>query len=368
MSKSRSRKVADLAGGTYELEFKGNTAVLADHSADIAEMVAGAEDFFSTPSYSGTVLRYTGPDVSGTTFGVPQANLSSVILQNCSNGVIGTNGSSPLILGTASEERLRIDASGNIGIGTSSPDAMLHVAGNAQVDGSIIVKKSGAPLLMQGTSTDLNESGYNYISFKNAVGSEAAWMGYGINDGSFKINKNGSGTGNLEVRGNNSDIVLHSGSNTEHRHYAGGNHVLTLNASTIRNEPNAGQSTMWKVETPATSLWGSNTFCLVSNNSGYGRLFYEIWIWGIHGSYGYAYVSGNVSRYGNEFYVFNNDTAGVNIIFESGLSGDVSRNGISLQRTVTSSSYSYQAVVKTYSPQNISVSVPTGGVLRHKGF
>src|SRR2546422_2102649 len=35
---------------------------------------------------------------------------------------------------------MTIGSSGNIGIGTASPAAMLHVAGNAQVDGNIAAK------------------------------------------------------------------------------------------------------------------------------------------------------------------------------------------------------------------------------------
>jgi hypothetical protein len=43
-------------------------------------------------------------------------------------------GAYPLVLGTNNAERMRIDSSGNVGIGTSSPAAKLHVAGEVRID------------------------------------------------------------------------------------------------------------------------------------------------------------------------------------------------------------------------------------------
>ena len=193
-----------------------------------------------------------------------------------------------------------------------------------------------------------------------------------------------SGTDYIEIQNENTlgrtDLLFSDGSSGNYgllgydhandtlRGYAGGSQAITISSSTITNEPNAGKSTMWYVASPSTDTWSSDKFALVINNSGYGRLFYDIWIWAIHGSYGYCHASGNVSRYGNEFYVNNNDMAGANVIFQSNIGGNVSSNGISLQRTIVNPNYSYRAVVKTYSPHDISVSSPDGGILRHRGF
>jgi len=54
---------------------------------------------------------------------------SAAALYNYENGY--------LALGTNAAERLRIDTSGNVGIGTTTPTAKLHVAGNLVVDGEI---------------------------------------------------------------------------------------------------------------------------------------------------------------------------------------------------------------------------------------
>ena len=48
-----------------------------------------------------------------------------------------TNGSAPVIFKTASTERMRIDSSGNVGIGTTGPTEKLHVSGNILATGDV---------------------------------------------------------------------------------------------------------------------------------------------------------------------------------------------------------------------------------------
>jgi len=66
-----------------------------------------------------------------------------IFLSNDSDQYITANATSNyLVLGTANQERLRINSTGNVGIGTVSPSSSLHVA--AEANHSIILERSGA--------------------------------------------------------------------------------------------------------------------------------------------------------------------------------------------------------------------------------
>jgi fibronectin-binding autotransporter adhesin len=91
------------------------------------------------PTYTGTAIQQYGAGASGTSCGLSNASLGVLRFQNGSAGLIYTNGSSPIVFGTTSAERMRIDSSGNVGIGTSSPGYKLDVAGSARLTNAQIL-------------------------------------------------------------------------------------------------------------------------------------------------------------------------------------------------------------------------------------
>jgi hypothetical protein len=71
---------------------------------------------------------------------------------------LGTTDAQPLVLGTNSVERARLDAAGNLGLGTNTPSERLTVRGNAHVLGE------GNPAAQGFTSTNLDYPTAVYVS------------------------------------------------------------------------------------------------------------------------------------------------------------------------------------------------------------
>ena len=101
-------------------------------------------------------------DVSGTVFiadgnqlqiGVSGTSGLQLIGQTGTQALVGSMGSEPLILRTASVERARINASGNVGIGTTSPAALLDVSGSLLVSAASSTIKHAVRTVQNGGLT-----------------------------------------------------------------------------------------------------------------------------------------------------------------------------------------------------------------------
>jgi hypothetical protein len=84
-------------------------------------------------------------------FGTTAANFSSVVTSGAnSNGLmVGTLTSDPIIVGTNDTERMRITSAGNVGIGTSSPQAKLHVSNSSS---GLLFSEDGSKAVIIGTN------------------------------------------------------------------------------------------------------------------------------------------------------------------------------------------------------------------------
>lgn len=69
-------------------------------------------------------------------------NLSWLLSGNVASAshFLGTTNSQPLVFKTNNTERMRLLANGNLGIGTDSPGALLHVNGSAKINGNNILE------------------------------------------------------------------------------------------------------------------------------------------------------------------------------------------------------------------------------------
>ena len=92
----------------------------ASSTAGMVQIEAQQSNYWTGPTYAGTSINQYGSAATGTTCGISNANLGALCFQNNSNALIWANGGIPIIFGTASIERARIDSSGNLIVGTTS--------------------------------------------------------------------------------------------------------------------------------------------------------------------------------------------------------------------------------------------------------
>lgn len=99
---------------------------------------------FQSMSNTAASIRFVNQSVFNMFVGT-ESSTGGFIFANTApfSAVIGHHGAHPVSLCTNLQERVRVDAFGNVGINTTNPTERLHVLGNARVTGTIFGNVSG---------------------------------------------------------------------------------------------------------------------------------------------------------------------------------------------------------------------------------
>jgi hypothetical protein len=155
------------AGGSEDATFTPTERMRIDSSGNVGIGTGSPSSLFEVNKGSaGTLATFT--DGVNSNFVVETASLITT--------VGNTGGSTALAFKSSNTERMRIDASGNVGIGTSSPSERLHVAGLAKADSGFLI---GNAYLYEGAIDQVNMrigTDGPYLEFLDA-GSNVAEVG-----------------------------------------------------------------------------------------------------------------------------------------------------------------------------------------------
>ena len=168
--------------------FEVNAYSTARSSANTgtARIEAQSNDYWTGTTYTGTSILQSGSAATGTTCGLPNANLGSLTFQNGSAGLINTNGSTPIVFATTSSERMRIDSSGNIGIGKTNPSTILDVNGTitatafaGPLTGNATTASACTGNSATATNLSTTKDNWNTNGTISATVGQLAWKNYG---------------------------------------------------------------------------------------------------------------------------------------------------------------------------------------------
>lgn len=132
----------------------------------------------------------------------PNAN-SNITHRGTGILVLSTNESAPIVLSTSNTEAMRILPNNNVGIGTSAPTSLLHVAGTANFEGNTNIgtadnRYNTARLNVH--NGDLKVAGASVVSGSThsfIQGLHLAWNRGGAGGASFIMNQSGTGAGGI---------------------------------------------------------------------------------------------------------------------------------------------------------------------------
>ena len=145
-----------------------------------------------------SAINVSGSSASRIQFGVGSTRYG-IIYQDASNFMqIATTTALPISFVTNNTERMRLDSSGNLGIGTTSPTNKLDVKGVLGVQRSTIAETS--TLTMEAGEFDIKASPYGYsIRFFNGTGGSSSEKARIDTSGNLLVGTTGAGGSKFRV-------------------------------------------------------------------------------------------------------------------------------------------------------------------------
>jgi hypothetical protein len=110
-----------------------SNATLASRVIFQSSTTNGASGVISIPNGTGVIASWSAQNSSDVANGANIAMRASDTDMSVRSGITGTGTYLPMTFFTGGSERMRVDTSGNFGIGTTSPGAKLDVAGNLRL-------------------------------------------------------------------------------------------------------------------------------------------------------------------------------------------------------------------------------------------
>ncbi len=176
-----------VAGSSVETLFASNSGATTGYSRLSVKNDIGQGPIF---------LSYGSAFPGTSTFsGLPWANLSLIAASSATGVVIENAATAPLLFAIHDAEKMRIDTNGNVGIGTTTPNALAKLDVNGAIYSTSLYVKS-----MQSTNTRFQQSSDALQSGLFVVGSDFAASGGYL---SFNRQSGLNSYGSLQVGDNN---------------------------------------------------------------------------------------------------------------------------------------------------------------------
>lgn len=252
---------------------------------------------------------------------IPSAQVQGYIASGTS--AIGANGdlliaprttvatSIRFITGTTPTERVRVDGSGNVGIGTSSPDSKLHIESSV----------AGESLIFTNTNTDVNANNKFGLTIRES----------GVDQIYLRYRRDGTGVAEL-IQRNNSSLVFGT-DNTERMRIAASGNVGIGTSSPGANLQVAGNAlfggTLSSCSSPSIGLSSGSTaeFIFSSNATNSIAITGFITVSAFRGNLGTA--AGRRAFCAPYFFATNNIFKGTTLINEGGFESQITVSFVS---------------------------------------